>query len=68
MAVSEAQKRAVKKYTEKNYKQVAIRWPIAFVEQLHAAADSSGESLAEYVKRACEQRMGLEDSQPEETE
>lgn len=61
MALTEARRRANEKYLAKNYKQVAIRWPIAFVDQLHEAVEASGESLAEYVKKACEQRMGLEE-------
>lgn len=69
MALTEARRKANEKYLAKNYKQVAIRWPIAFVDRLHAAVDASGESLAEYVKKACEQRMELEgcpEAQPEE--
>lgn len=61
MALTEARRRANEKYLAKNYKQVAIRWPISFVDRLHDAAEANGESLAEYVRAACERRMASEE-------
>ena len=57
MALTEAQKRANAKYLAKAYDSVSIRWPREFCEQLRAAAASSGQSLAGYVREAIEEKM-----------
>lgn len=60
MAITEAQKRAHEKYIAKAYDSVSIRWPREFCEQLRAAAASSGQSLAGYVREAIEEKMKKE--------
>ena len=56
--VSDAKKRAVARYNQKNYKSVAIRWPKEFVEALNeASASSRDKSLASYIRSAIEDRM-----------
>lgn len=57
MPLTEARKRANKKYIDTHCEQIAIRWPKEFCEQLRAQAQAQGESLAGYVRRAIEQRM-----------
>ena len=54
---SEAQKKAVASYKAKNYKKISIDWPREFAEQVHAAADANGETLAGYVRQSIEERM-----------
>ena len=58
--MKEYQLKATAKYHKEHYKQVAIRWDIDFVEQLHAAYKKSGKSLAEYVKDAIKAQMALD--------
>lgn len=55
--ISESQLRATAKYHRTHYKQVAIRWPVEFVDMLGSASKESGESLAAYVRKAIEERM-----------
>lgn len=57
---TEAKRRAVAKYNQKNYKTTAIRWPIDFTAELRMAADAAGIPLAQYVKEAIEARMASE--------
>ena len=57
MPLTEARKRANKKYIDTHCEQIAIRWPKEFCERLKAEAKTQGESLAGYVRGAIEQRM-----------
>lgn len=57
MALSEAKRKANDKYISSHYKQMNVSYPSAFVDSVRAAAASSGESLAGYVRKAIEQRM-----------
>ena len=57
---SEAQKRCVERYLEKNYASLCIRWPKDFAEEVRAQAQAQGQSIAGYVRQAVEMRM-LED-------
>ena len=57
MALSEAKQKSNEKYIAKAYGSISIRWPREFCEQVRTAAETSGESLAGYVRRAIEQRM-----------
>ena len=63
MPLTEARKRANKKYIDTHCEQIAIRWPKEFCEQLRAQAQAQGESLAGYVRRAIEQRMERDGAQ-----
>lgn len=57
MALSEAKRKANEKYIAKAYGSVSVRWPRDFCDQVRAAAEESGESLAGYIRKAIEARM-----------
>lgn len=59
--LTEAKRKANEKYIAKSYKQIAVRWPNDFCERLYAAVESSGESLAGYIRKALEARMDAEE-------
>lgn len=66
MALTKAQRKANEKYIAANYSAVTCRWPREFCEQVRAAAEESGQSLAGYVRQALEERMSREEKKNDE--
>ena len=54
---TEARKRANEKYNAKAYDELKIRVPKGEKEQIKAHADTQGESLNGFVKRAIDETM-----------
>lgn len=55
--LSESRKRANEKYIKNNWWQISVRYPNSFIDELRAAVDISGDSLAGYIKKALEAQM-----------
>lgn len=49
MAVSEAQKRATKKWENKAYFKSLVRFPASEEEKIRAAAEKTGKSLNSFI-------------------
>jgi predicted HicB family RNase H-like nuclease len=60
MAISEAQKRAVRKYKESNYDRLEISVPKGKKADLQAHAQERGESLNGFVNRAIDETVERE--------
>lgn len=60
MAYNEAANRASQKYKRDNIKRVPLDMQITEYERLKAVADSQGEKVNEYIKRAIRERMERE--------
>lgn len=54
---TEAQARAAKKYLTESVEDIRIRVPKGHKSVIKAAADSVGESVNGYIKRAIDERM-----------
>ena len=57
MAVSEAQKKASKKYFDNNYKQVKLSMPIKEAEALEAYCQKEGYTRAGFIREAVKEKM-----------
>ncbi len=57
MAVSEAQKRASKKYFDNNYRQVKLSMPIKEAEALEAYCQKEGYTRAGFIREAVKEKM-----------
>lgn len=57
MAISESQKKAVAKYNAKAYDEIKIRVYKGEKEKIKSHAESNGESLNGFVKRAIDETM-----------
>lgn len=57
MSASEAQKKANKKYFDKNYKQVKLSMPIAEAEQLERYCQEHDYSKAGFIREAVQEKM-----------
>jgi len=55
MPISEAQKRAVRKYKESNYDRIELSVPKGRKDEIKAHAESRGESLNGFVNRAIDE-------------
>ncbi len=64
MAISEAQKRAVRKYKEANYDRVELSVPKGRKEELKAHAAARGESLNIFINRAIEETVERDNAEP----
>lgn len=62
MALSEAKRAANDKYIAAHYQRLPISYDKEFCATVRAAAQSSGESLAGYIRKAIEMRMEKEES------
>jgi len=62
MAVSKAQQKAVAKYMKNNYDELKIRVPKGEKDKIKAHAESKGESVNGFVKRAIDERMERDNS------
>lgn len=60
MAYNEASNRAAQKYKKDNIKRVPLDMQITEYERLKAVADSQGEKVNEYIKKAIRERMERE--------
>lgn len=60
MAYNEAANKAAQKYKRDNIKRVPLDMQITEYERLKAVADSQGEKVNEYIKRAIRERMERE--------
>lgn len=58
--VSEAQKRATKKYQQATYDNISLRIPKGEREVFRAFAESCGLSLSQYIRVACYEKAGQE--------
>ncbi len=57
MPASKAQQRAVGKYMKENYDEIKVRIPKGRKEEIKAHADSRGESVNRFIKRAIDETM-----------
>ena len=57
MPLSEARKRANAKYNAKAYEQMPVRVPKGKKDQIKSHADTQGESLNGFVKRAIDEAI-----------
>lgn len=57
MAYSEASKKATLKYRAENIDRIMIDQPRGTKDRWKAAASAKGESLAEFVRKAVEERL-----------
>lgn len=57
MAYTESGYKAAKKYREAKIKRIPLDVQISDYERIKAAAESNGESVNGYIKRAIAQRM-----------
>jgi predicted HicB family RNase H-like nuclease len=55
--VSKAQQKAVAKYMKNNYDEIKIRVEKGKRDIIKVAAETAGESLNSYIKKAVDQRM-----------
>lgn len=60
MAYTEAQKKATEKYKQAKYKRIPLDVPKEKFETIKAAAETAGESVNGYIKRAVDERMERE--------
>lgn len=60
MAVSKAQQKAVNKYMKENYDRINLTVQKGEKEAIKAHADSQGESINGFIKRAIEETMERE--------
>ena len=55
--VSKAQQKAVAKYMKNNYDEIKVRVEKGKRDIIKVAAETAGESLNRYIKKAVDQRM-----------
>lgn len=60
MPLSEAQKRAVKKYNSKAYDEIKARVKKGQKQVLQAIAEQQGESLNGYIKKALQAKISID--------
>lgn len=60
MAYTQARNRATQKYVKEHCERVYITLPNGIKDNWKAAADTTGESLTEYIRKAVEMRMEKE--------
>lgn len=66
MTYSESQKRATMKYQREKMEQIAIRVKKGDREKLKAEAETQGQSMAQYVVQAVNDRAGYQVLTPAE--
>ncbi len=57
MASKEALRRAAKKYKGENIKRIPLDVKKSFYEEIREAAESSGESVNGFIKKAIQNRL-----------
>ena len=63
MAYSESTYKASQKYKANNIKRIPLDVPKEKYEAIKTAADSAGESVNGYIKRAIDERMDRDNTQ-----
>lgn len=63
MAMSEAHKRATRKYNLAHYEAMRFDAPIGFKDRVRAAAQAAGVSPSQYMRDAILQRMEQDSAQ-----
>lgn len=58
MSVSEAQKKAVTKYTRENYDKILVTIPKGEREKIKAAAATAGMSMNAFIVEAIAEKIG----------
>ena len=67
MAISKAQQKAVAKYMKNNYDELKIRVPKGEKDQIKAHAESKGESLNGFIKRAIDETIERDNTDTDTT-
>ncbi len=62
MSVSEAQKRAHKKYFDSNYKQVKLSMPIKEAEELENHCHKNNYSKAGFIREAIKEKINKDNN------
>ena len=57
MTLTDSQKKANAKYREKSIKRIPLDVQKEKYEEIKAAAEASGESVNDYIKKAIDERM-----------
>lgn len=57
MTYTQATRKASEKWKQKNYKNICFAIPISLYNEIKAAADTAGESVNGYIRKACQLRM-----------
>lgn len=65
MAISEARHRANEKYNAKAYDEIKLRVPKGTKEKIKQHADSMGESVNGFIKRAIQNQMKADNESKE---
>ena len=60
MALSEAQKKANKKYFDNNYKQVKLSMPVAEAEALEQFCKETNQAKAGFIREAIKEKIARE--------
>ena len=60
--ISKAQQKAVHKYVKNNYDRIEITVPKGQKDVIKQVAETSGESLNNYIRKAVNQRMERENA------
>lgn len=68
MAYNEARKKSTLEYRARSIKRISVDVKAEYYDRVKSAADSSGESLSGYVKKALNERMQQEGFLPDQTE
>ena len=58
--ISKAQQKAVNKYVKNNYDRINVTFPKGQKDVIRQVAETSGESLNNYIRKAVNQRMERE--------
>ncbi len=66
MPVSDAKKRANRKYSDAHYEPLRLDVPKGYKAQIQAAATAAGQSVAAYVREAIARRMEQDEQAPKE--
>lgn len=64
MAVSDARKRATRKYEAAHYDPIKFDVPKGDKERIQAAAKAAGQSMGAYIRQAVYARMGADAQEP----
>lgn len=63
MTISEARHKANEKYNAKAYDEIKVRVPKGMKEQLKAHAESRGESLNGFIRKAIENQLLIDNNE-----
>ena len=63
--ISKAQQKAVNKYVKNNYDRINVTLPKGQKDIIAKAAEKAGESVNGYIKKAVDERMERDTSDPQ---